>query len=199
MVGNGSRGCEPVKGGGTGRAGTSKDPHAKGQWRGSHRYFKGSFDDPAAYPGRNRVFLDAQGNQLFAAIGKKVRGSTSSNVARWNRDRSFRFRNCRFGYGSARAGLSTALGTWGPTRKGFSFDGHGGVVTANGHEPRMDANKYLTQSRKGAKVKTTTADECRFTRIWGAAWNGDHLGRRRLFRGSAFSVAPSALNAFLNG
>jgi hypothetical protein len=38
------------------------------------------------------------------------------------------------------------------------------MATANGHEqePRMDANKI---SRKGAKVKTTTADEHGFTQI----------------------------------
>jgi predicted secreted protein len=39
----------------------------------------------------------------------------------------FRFHACCFGYGSARAGLSTPLGTWGRASEGVSFHGYGGV------------------------------------------------------------------------
>jgi len=142
MVGNVSREPERVKGSGTGHLGTGKDPHAKGQWCCSHAYFKESLDDPAAYPTGNRIFLDAQGSQLLATISKNLRGNPSAYVARWNRDQSFRFHACRFGYGSARAGLSTALGTWGPARKGVSSLGDGGVA-------QKRSKKNLTQRRKG--------------------------------------------------
>jgi hypothetical protein len=70
---------------------------------------------------------------------------------------------------------------------------------------------YVGQGRKGAKVKTTTADEPAVVpqtrdyggqaRIYaeGASRRGTVItqDRRRVFRGNTFSVGPSALSTFL--